>query len=250
MQTSQHGTRTRCHHTIASYETDFLTKLRLSALLNLFQELANQSANALGFGYQKLLDKECIWVLSRLELQLAEMPAWGDEVVLETWPKGVDGLFARRDWQVKRTDGTLLVTCTSAWLLVDLHSRRPLRIHQRLSGFEFPDSTHALDSPLHKLEVAPQPEAIWQTTARYADLDQNRHVNNVRYVDWMMNAFDTAHLNANQLIGFELNILAEVQEDDQISLHRGALTQGGITLAVLNHNGQKAATAKTLWKPR
>ena len=248
MQITQEGIITRCTHTVNSYETDFQMQLRLSALLNLFQELANQSANQLGFGYTALQAKACFWALSRLRLHIHALPHWGDTLVLETWPKAVDGLFARRDWQVKTTDGNLLIACTSGWLLVDLPSRRPLRIHQRLEGFQFAGAPHALELALPKLSAETDSKAVWAHTVRYADLDQNRHVNNVRYFDWMMNAFDTSFLEGRQLQEFEINIVSELQEHDEVSLHIGTTHELAIPLSIAKADGRPVAIARTLWK--
>lgn len=53
--------------TIACYETDTAGRLKPFAFFNLVQEWANLDAINLGFGYEQLIEKESIWVLSRLK---------------------------------------------------------------------------------------------------------------------------------------------------------------------------------------
>lgn len=247
MQLTEEGPLTALHHEVLSYEIDFRKRMRLSAILNLFQELANQNAERLGFGFDKLMELRCFWVLSRLRLEVERLPRWTEKVVVKTWPGGVEGLFARRDWLVEKTDGEVLVRATSAWLLVDLDKRRPLRIEQRLPGFTFADEPSALDHDLPKLSSPAEAEAVWQHRVRYADLDQNRHVNNVRYVDWMMNAFALHEHEQHAPRSFEINILAEAQEGDDIQVLRKEQQPGVWSLAVNKSGGKTSALAQLCW---
>ena len=67
------------------------------ALVAHFQEAAGRHAAALGVSMQDLLDEGKAWVLARLHLQLERWPRWTETIEIETWPSGLDGLFARGD---------------------------------------------------------------------------------------------------------------------------------------------------------
>ncbi|HEX2758798.1 MAG TPA: acyl-ACP thioesterase domain-containing protein, partial [Thermoanaerobaculia bacterium] len=81
-------------------------RLRLPALFDLFQETAGNHATALGWGSDVLLARGQTWILSRLTLKLAALPAWRDEIAVETWPAGVHRLWALREFRVTARDGT------------------------------------------------------------------------------------------------------------------------------------------------
>ncbi len=101
--------------------------MRLPALLDLFQDVAGTNATALGWGSDALLADGKTWVLSRFHLRLAALPAWREEIGVETWPSGVHRVFALREFRASGADGRLLAEATSAWLLVAVPSKRPLR---------------------------------------------------------------------------------------------------------------------------
>ena len=61
-----------------------------------------------------------------------EYPEWKDNIEIKTWPKGVDGLFAIRDFQIFR-NGEIIGRATSYWLILDADSKRP----KRLDDFNF-----------------------------------------------------------------------------------------------------------------
>ena len=131
--------------TIASYEADLDGKLSLFALFNRFQDLAGIHANHLQVGYEQLQKLKLAWILSRIHVQIRSLPNWGDTVRLATWPKGVNRLFAMRDFSLKDGKGETLVLATTAWLLVDIGKNRPQRIESLQVDLRFPGAPHAIE---------------------------------------------------------------------------------------------------------
>ena len=125
---------------VASYEADLTGKLSLFALFNRFQDLAEIHAAYLQVGYDLLRESKLAWILSRIKVQILSLPGWGDTVQLATWPKGIDRLFAQREFSLKNEMGETLVLATSAWLLVDIEKNRPQRIETLPIDLRFPGS--------------------------------------------------------------------------------------------------------------
>lgn len=85
---------------IRSYHSDQNGKLTLPALFHFLQECAWDNARLNGFGYEFLKKENAFWVLSRVLVQMDEYPEWKDEIEIKTWPKGADGFFALRDFEI------------------------------------------------------------------------------------------------------------------------------------------------------
>ena len=51
---------------------------------------------------------------------------------------------------------------------------------------------------------------------RYSDLDINQHVNNVKFVEWIVESVPSATLNAWVASEVEINFLAEAFHEDRI----------------------------------
>jgi acyl-ACP thioesterase len=154
--------------------------MRLPALLDLFQECAGSNATELGWGSDRLLADGKTWVLSRFHLRCRALPAWRDGIAVETWPSGVHRVFAVREFRALAADGTLLADATSAWLLVAVPSKRPLRqppeiaaIAARTPPRTIPDAFDELAGP-----AAGAPAGPSFRIGRF-DLDLNAHANNV-----------------------------------------------------------------------
>lgn len=202
--------------TIRSYDVDFQRHLRPDVLCSYLQEVASEHALSLGVGYLQLEKQKMFWVLSRLLLKVEKMPAWHEEITIETWAKGTDRLFALRDFRVRNADGEVLCTATSYWLILHMDSRRPVRPDHFFSRLKHEED--AVEAVADKLAEASPASPLYSLEVQYADLDHNRHVNNLRYIAWMFNCFDLDFYAQHQLREMQINFLLEVREGAQLSI--------------------------------
>jgi len=115
-------------HLIYSYEVDVRGRVQPSVLAGYLLDSAWNHANMSEFGYGKLLEQGQLWVLSKLLVIFNRMPKWNDEVIVETWGKGVDRFYALRDFVIHSYIDEKLVVATSCWLILDRNSYRPQKL--------------------------------------------------------------------------------------------------------------------------
>ncbi|MDR0795365.1 MAG: hypothetical protein LBE79_04820 [Tannerella sp.] len=210
---------------IHSYEMDCQRRLSFISAINYFQESAWRNAEAMGFGYKDLAAKDRFWVLSRLYVEMYRFPLWGDTIQLETWPKGMDSLFAMRDFRIKSADGQeLLGAGVTAWLIIDSITHRLQRVEQAL-GHAMPCyPQNALEYKLDKIALAPTMTPCTCIVAGYTDVDVNNHVNNVCYLNWAVNNLP---LQSDRLTvsSAEINFLSEARLHSPIEILYGKLSE-------------------------
>lgn len=158
----------------------------LAALGNWLQEAAGLSADSLGFGEKELLDCNVTWILTRLVLRIDRLPKAGEQLRVHTWPSSFDKL-AYRGYEVFDGDGKLIVSGGSAWTTMDLASRAITAVPENISR-HFPEDPRPCDSFVGR--VIPRIKGDSATSCllrvRRDDLDINGHVNNTRYLSWLM----------------------------------------------------------------
>ena len=203
---------------IASYETDLFGKMSLFALFNRFQDLAGDHASLLNVGYDLLRESRLAWVLSRIKLKILSLPNWGDNVHLATWPKGIDRLFALRDFCMKSEKGETLVLATTAWLLIDIDKNRPKRIENLPVDLEYPGSSHAIEEIPGKIQMPADLVKVFEKPIWLSDIDTNLHVNNAQYAKWIGNCFSENQFRTRRLASMQINFLEETLLDDTIEL--------------------------------
>jgi acyl-ACP thioesterase len=197
---------------IKLFQSDQNGKLTLYSLFHLLQECAWDNARLNNFGYEYLESKNAFWVLSRVLVEMKEYPEWKDEIEIKTWPKGVDGFFAIRDFQISKNGG-VIGNVTSYWLILDKDSKRP----KRLDDFNFVHENFlnetAIDKKLEKISILGETSELEKRRVYSSDLDVNKHVNNATYVRWILDSYFSQ--NKKPLYGFEINFTSELLLKDE-----------------------------------
>ena len=196
---------------IYSYQTDMNARLRPGALLEIMQEMAGVHAEKLGIGRSVLLEKNLVWVLTRLEVRMDRWPAHGETLRVETFPMPNRRVFFPRYFIFRDTAGNQIGCAGSLWVLLDVTERKMAR--PDLVVPFMPDNSDLaapMGMPATVSECAGQAvEAL--LTPVYTDLDMNGHVNNTRYLDWCCNALGVDVLRTRELRSFAINFNQEVR---------------------------------------
>jgi len=205
---------------VHSYEIDLNQNLSIPAIFNYLQEIAWEHADKLKYGFNHLHEKGQIWVLSRIEVEIYEQPKWTDELTLITWPRGADGIFALRDYEFYNSAGDKIIAATSSWIVLDINTRRPVRVNDWYMGFDFAERT-AIGRVASKIKDETIPPVFTeQFDVRIGDIDVNQHVNNVRYIDWAYNTFTIEHFRMFIPAKIIVNFNAEGRFGDVVKTDR------------------------------
>lgn len=215
----------RQQYRIRSSDVDPAGRATTAALVKLLQESAAADARRLGVGIEDLLRRGLTWYLKRLHLKLRRTPWIGETVEIETWPAAMERLHAIRDYRLFFDGGFDAVevgSASSAWLLMDVESGRPVRRPpEELKALHPETPRRALDVPFDKLpelgngdEEHPVLERPFPL--RRADLDLNRHVNHGVFVDALLEAIPPDLWCEAELLELEVDFLAEAKPGDRL----------------------------------
>lgn len=237
---------------VRSYDVGIAGVLKPQSIFQFFQEAAGNHATHLGVGYEALQSIGLVWVLSRIKAEIANLPAWGDEVVVTTWPKGADRLFALRDFLMSGRNGIVMVRGTSCWLLVSVESLRPRRIESLPHSFPLNDKEHALQESLDRIPVPIGLEVKYEKRVMASDLDLNNHVNNTEYVRWITDCVGTDKKTTLSLRSVQINYLEEAKLGETIvfSVGRGDTDPGNVFVEGVNAaKGSKVVQSSIVLNP-
>ena len=175
---------------VRSYESGVTNRVSLATLCNYMQESAGLSADRMGWGIQKLQSEGLTWMLSRLYVKVSRYVPWGTELTVRTWPSGMKGrLLATRCFQAADGSGGEVLQAYSEWLYVDMGSQKIVRLPDGFAGLVPEGTPSVVFNDLGGKSVKlPGVTASAEVRVRQSDLDFNDHVNNVHYVEWMLEA--------------------------------------------------------------
>ena len=232
-------------HKVHSYEVDVKRRLALPVLCQLMQEAAWNHAEQLGWGYSHLLERGLMWVLARQFIHMDAYPKWGDAITLRTWPSGRDRFFCYRDFHVLDAAARVIGGASSAWVVVDVAKRKPARTE---SFIQIDDVGPLFADRLIKLHKVTAGERVELGRVGYRDLDMNAHMNNVRYVEWILESFPLEFHEQHQLAELSIGYLAEARHGEEIVAEHEAAGDLAFRHCVRRAEGEELCRAETRWE--
>ena len=236
-------------YTIRSYEVSPDGRLSVPSVFNLLQDIASSHALDLGVAISQLLTGKLTWVLSRIFLKMTSYPEWRDSVEIYTWPSGIQRVFALRDFDI-RHKGHTIGSCISAWIIIDAGTRRPVRPTPFVEQLSPANRERVLRHPLEKLARLKDPQTEKRFFVQYRDLDINQHVNNVRYIEWLLECVVEKLETERCLAELEINFLGEAVLGDAVLSRSGPINESGTRIAHdvrRESDGQELMRARTVW---
>lgn len=205
-------------HTITYYECDPTEKLSIDMLINLIMSVSEEQSRSLAVDTKVVAKIGGGWVITNYELQLTDLPAEGDHVILGTRTTAYNKYFAFREFWLKNETGDELVHINGMFVFMDFATRKmaaiPNAIIEPFSSKQV-KKIPRIDRP-QKLDT----EAIdtkQDYRVRYFDIDSNQHVNNAHYFSWMLDALPADFLKHHQLTKMTIKFEREVRYGQTIN---------------------------------
>lgn len=179
---------------LMSYHCDRTDHLSLWGMCRIFQEASAHHTDGSVIGYEELLPVGKGWVLIRMHYEMYRMPSIRDIVTVNTWSRGTDGLIAVRDFQMLDTDGNVLCSASTHWVIIDMIARRVVRAKELMQDFPSHDELSTSLATFGKLRPGSFGEEtrIADIPANDSFIDHTQHVNNAEYIKLMSDHFPFA----------------------------------------------------------
>ena len=176
---------------VRSYECGPDGRVTLPNVCNYFQEAASLHASSLGLGKGDFAaaGENISWVLTKLVVKMTRYPVWEDEVTVETFPRGGRKIVAWRDFELKDAKGETLGVASSEWMIIDLATRKIHAVPEKVFAANDPENVPVLGlEPFSKFRFPDEADCrpLLHLTAQKSQIDLNGHVNNVHYLNWML----------------------------------------------------------------
>lgn len=231
------------------FYVDFNGRLTMGVLGDHLLNCAGFHANDCGFDIATLNKENYTWVLSRLAVELDEMPYQYEEFSIQTWVENVYRLFTDRNFAVIDKDGKKIGYARSIWAMINLNTRKPtdlLTIHDGSIADYVCDEPCPIEKPAHIKVTSNKPLAT--LTAKYSDIDINCHVNSIRYIAHILDLFPIELYKTKRIRRFEIAYVAESYFGDKLSFFCDEINENEFHIEVKKNGAQVVCSSKVVFE--
>ena len=239
------------------FHCDYAGRLFMSHLGNHLINAADFHSNDRGFGMLYLNTIHKTWVLSRLSIELDEMPPAYTKFNVETWVESAMRFFTNRNFRISasptpspspvgrgesptpnpspagRGEERVFGYGRSVWAMIDTETRQPadlLAINEgALTGYVAAGEEYIPECPIAKpsrVKMTDQAELMRVVPVAYSDIDMNGHVNSIKYIEHALDLWDMAWYQQHRLRRLDIAYVSESHLGDELCLYVETVTEG------------------------
>ncbi|MBR2457128.1 MAG: acyl-[Bacteroidaceae bacterium] len=229
------------------FHVDFMGKLTMGVLGNHLLNCAGFHAAERGFGIAEINENQYTWVLSRLAIELEDMPRQYEDFSIQTWVENVYRLFTDRNFELKNKDGKTIGYARSVWAMISMQSRKPADL-LTLHGGNISEYICDKECPISKpgrIKVTQEVSAVEYQT-KYSDIDINGHVNSIKYIEHILDLFPMETFKDKQIKRFEMAYVAESYYGDTLLFYKEEKEDGSIDIEVRKASNEVVVRSKVV----
>lgn len=202
------------------FHCDFSHRLFMGHLGNHLLNAADFHSTDRDFGMTYLNPIHKTWVLSRLAVEMDEMPMQYTKFNVETWVESAMKYFTNRNFCVVGEDGKVYGYGRSVWAMIDTETRQPQDILEIHDGEIVNWIDTEKECPIEKssrVKMSDKAVLVREIDTYYNDVDVNGHVNSIKYIEHILDLFSIDFYRENRIKRFEIAYVAESYGGDRLS---------------------------------
>lgn len=203
-------------------------------------------AASLGLGEFDLRPRGYFWVLNKIYVEVDRLPKWMDAVKLHTFPHSPASVIYERSFRMTDEKGESLVRAVSRWCILNMNGRiMPSSRVKFPEDCEFIEERPVSNVPDWTIPISDaRDNPAFEITIGNSEYDQNMHVNNIHYADYLFNCFPAEELKAKRIRSFQLHYIKQSHEGDRLSFFKEEIAPGSYVLVGVKNGGESVVASR------
>ena len=224
-----------------------------TTILTLLEETAADHCYSINHGLYDLKNQNIGWVLVSGIMTMDRYPDYKEKITIRTWLSTYSMIRGIRENIIYDENMNVIGRAKGIWVFFDIIRRRPVQIFdsikEKWSYCKEESINHDITKKIKPLDFATD---IKEFKVYRFDVDTNQHVNNIIYLQWLIESISEEIIDNYFLYSIDARFIAEAQYGDTVmSLTERDLNETSFTHTIKTQKDNKVcATAKTIWKKR
>ena len=237
---------------VEPFHVDFMGRIFLGVLGNHMLNAAGNHSQKRGWGIGALNETQHTWVLSRLSIEMNEMPRQYEHCQVKTWVESVMRLFTNRNFAILNEAGEPLGYARSVWAMIDLETRKPCDLLTLYDGdilrYVVPEEENVCPIDGHGRFRFRDAQLVRTIDTYYSDVDINGHINSIKYIEHILDLFPREKFEQQSISRFEIAYKAESYMGDRLSFYCQPVSDDETDIEVRKNEGEVVCQAKIRFK--
>jgi len=219
--------------------------LKHTELCNILQLTAGYHAESGGINFTDMQLHDQAWVLSRMRVEIDELPKWTETITVTTWIYDLQGSRSIRAFEV-HVGGRKIIGSVTYWAVFNTKLRKAEALalpHEHVETY--PERKATRDS-FKKIDVNRELLLNSERRVMLSDVDIVNHANNVKYLEWCLDNIDPRPILKQQLKSFDMNFMRELKLGDAIQLF--SVKEDKTTIFTINKDNKPCFALELDWK--
>lgn len=196
-------------------DIDTNLKIKNSAILNIFEDIAGMHATEVGEG---LKESDTTWLLTGYKVNILKNPEYGEKIDVSTWGTEIKSITASREFEIRNQSGELLIAGLSNWVHINLKTKKIEKVSKELADAYKIEPSRTNFNELKLKKISEPQSYLYEKTYKidWNWIDANNHMNNIYYLEVAEMTIPDEVRKNNSYSGFEVMYKKEVKHGDII----------------------------------
>jgi medium-chain acyl-[acyl-carrier-protein] hydrolase len=222
-----------------------------TTILTLLEETAADHCDSINYSLYQLEEQNIGWVLISGVMQMDRYPSYKENITIRTWLSQYSTIRGYRENIIYDEQNDIIGRARGLWVFFDIDKRRPVQIFDDIMEKWSICNVESIDYNISK-KIKAVDNSDYQSkfkVNRY-DTDMNKHVNNIRYLQWVIESVPEEIVDNYYLHSIDGRFIAEAHYGQTvISLTKNDTKDKSFIHSIKIEGVDKVcATAKSTWK--
>lgn len=193
-------------------------KCRITSIMNFLTDIALGHGEAGGIDFIEENAGGIAQVYLDCKVKINRYPMYRETMELITNVESMQKFYATRKYIAKDSNGEIIFEGTALAVTIDMKKRRLTRIPERYFDIYSVEKKDFAKPDRLQIEDISHIESEKVFEIRHTDRDSNKHVNNMRYIEWALNTINDENLKNYEIAEMNIKFEKEMQKERDVRI--------------------------------
>lgn len=187
------------------------------AILRILENVAGMHSESVGWGLNSIERTNKSWILLGWKVQIISRPIYNEKLIVKTWGRDFNRAVTYRDFEVFDEKENLVIKATSKWTMIDIRTSKLVELTPEITRPYECEKTKIFEQGFDfKIKEPLEKKSFINYKVMRRDIDINKHVHNLYYLDFAYEALPENVYNTNKFNNVEIMYKRQIKLDDNI----------------------------------